>query len=311
MNYYQILQIDKHSTSRDIRKHYYQLAKQYHPDKNPDYKDTDSDDFKYLSEAYSVLSNPRKRYLYDLELLCKELNILNDTFQFKFSDEELILLHSYYSKLMDSTEIKFLKLLYNSIPHHIQMNLKEKLKQRMNQMNQTNKHQNKVHTLIHIQNIKYIDISKLNSDYTIHLKRNLKDVFQNLCKQILVTTKRNQFYLFITHSDYNIKIYNHMKSILTIEIETESGKYHINGHDLYLTIKINLYEYFFIDKVSLQLPDDTCYSYQRYKLNTHQINTYGLEDIFQTRGNLYIYLELDLDYPNIERYKQEIYNIFN
>ena len=306
MNYYQILQIDKHSTSRDIRKHYYQLAKQYHPDKNPD-KEIDSNDFKYLSEAYSVLSNPRKRYLYDLELLCKELNIFNDTFQFQFSDEELILLHSYYSKLMDSTEIKFLKLLYNSIPHHIQTNLKEKLNQRMNKgMNK-----GQCRTLIHIQNIKYIDISKLNSDYTIHLKRNLKDVFQNLCKQILVTTKLYQFYLFITHSDYNIKVYNHKNSILTIEIETESCEYHINGNDLYLTRKVNLYEYFFVDKISLQLPDDTNYSYQRYKLNTHQINMYGLKDIFQTRGNLYIYLELDLDYPNIERYKQEIYNIFN
>jgi len=303
MNYYKILEIDKHSTSQQIRKHYYQLAKQYHPDKN---NSKDCEDFKYLSEAYSVLSNPRKRYLYDLELVCKEWNILNDTFQFQFTDEELILLHSYYSKLMDSTEIKFLKLLYNSLPNHIQTELKQK----MNSYSTNNYNTN--HTLIHIQNIKYIDISQLNSDYHIHLKRNLKDVFINLCKQIIVTTKKKQFYLFITHSDYSIQIYNHQQSILTIQIETESCQYHINGCDLYLTQKINLYEYFFKDKISFQLPDDKNYSYLKYKLNNHKINKYGFKDILlNRRGDLYVHLELDLDIPNIERYKQEIYRMFN
>jgi len=34
MNYYEILKIDKYSTTKAIKKHYYSLAKKYHPDKN-------------------------------------------------------------------------------------------------------------------------------------------------------------------------------------------------------------------------------------------------------------------------------------
>ena len=34
MGYYKILQIDKNSTTQEIKKHYYKLAKKYHPDKN-------------------------------------------------------------------------------------------------------------------------------------------------------------------------------------------------------------------------------------------------------------------------------------
>ena len=42
-----------------------------------------------MSEAYSTLSNPKKRYLYDLELLLKKYSFLNDSFQFQFNDKEL------------------------------------------------------------------------------------------------------------------------------------------------------------------------------------------------------------------------------
>ena len=54
MDYYKILEIDKNSTTREIKKHYYKLAKKYHPDKNNGISD---ENFKLLSEAYSTLSN--------------------------------------------------------------------------------------------------------------------------------------------------------------------------------------------------------------------------------------------------------------
>ena len=40
--------------------------------------------------------------------------------------------------------------------------------------------------LIHTKNLKYIDISQIKYNYNIHLKRNLKDVFLNLCKEKLM-----------------------------------------------------------------------------------------------------------------------------
>ena len=46
MDYYKILQIDKNSSTKEIKKHYYKLAKAYHPDKNNGISD---ENFKLLS----------------------------------------------------------------------------------------------------------------------------------------------------------------------------------------------------------------------------------------------------------------------
>ena len=116
MDYYEILQISKKSSTKEIKKHYYKLAKAYHPDKNNGISD---DNFKKLSEAYSVLSNPKKRYLYDMKLLFKEN--LGEDFINHFSDIELEILHDYYLRLKESTEFKFLKLLYESLPQNLKI----------------------------------------------------------------------------------------------------------------------------------------------------------------------------------------------
>ena len=127
MNYYQILEIDKYSSTKEIKKHYYRLSKKYHPDKNNGISD---ENFKYLSEAYSVLSNPKKRYLYDLKLLLKEN--LGEDFIYHFEDHELEILNNYYLKLKKIKEFKFLKLLFNSLPNHIKTKLKQKFKTKIN-----------------------------------------------------------------------------------------------------------------------------------------------------------------------------------
>eukprot|EP00005_Dracoamoeba_jomungandri_P002305 CAMPEP_0174261448 /NCGR_PEP_ID=MMETSP0439-20130205/11437_1 /TAXON_ID=0 /ORGANISM="Stereomyxa ramosa, Strain Chinc5" /LENGTH=411 /DNA_ID=CAMNT_0015345927 /DNA_START=120 /DNA_END=1355 /DNA_ORIENTATION=+ len=62
--YYDVLGVEKDATESQIKKAYYRLARQYHPDKNPD--DTEAEDkFKQLSEAYEILSDPEKRSTYD------------------------------------------------------------------------------------------------------------------------------------------------------------------------------------------------------------------------------------------------------
>ena len=63
-DYYKILGVDRKATDDDIRKAYRKLAKQYHPDYNPNNKQSE-DRFKEINEAYEVLSDAKKRSYYD------------------------------------------------------------------------------------------------------------------------------------------------------------------------------------------------------------------------------------------------------
>lgn len=61
-NYYSILNINHLSTDIQIKKSYYKLSFNLHPDKN---KDVDVNLFQSISEAYSILSDVEKRTEYD------------------------------------------------------------------------------------------------------------------------------------------------------------------------------------------------------------------------------------------------------
>ena len=63
-DYYEILGIDRSADASAIKKAYRKLAKKYHPDTNKDNPDAEQR-FKEVTEAYSVLSDPEKKKLYD------------------------------------------------------------------------------------------------------------------------------------------------------------------------------------------------------------------------------------------------------
>jgi len=63
-DYYGILGVKKSASADDIRKAFRKLARKYHPDVNPNDKKAE-EKFKEISEANDVLSEPKKRKIYD------------------------------------------------------------------------------------------------------------------------------------------------------------------------------------------------------------------------------------------------------
>ena len=61
---YKILGVDSSADDKKLKSAYRKLAKKYHPDANPGDKDAEQK-FKDIGEAYTILSDPEKRKLYD------------------------------------------------------------------------------------------------------------------------------------------------------------------------------------------------------------------------------------------------------
>lgn len=80
-DYYQILGVARDAAAEDIKKAYRKLALKYHPDKAKGDKAQAEENFKKISEAYAVLSNPEKRKDYD--------QYGSQAFRDKFSQEDI------------------------------------------------------------------------------------------------------------------------------------------------------------------------------------------------------------------------------
>jgi molecular chaperone DnaJ len=63
-DFYEILGVAKNASEDEIKKSYRKLAMKYHPDRNPDSKESE-EKFKEVKEAYEMLTNPEKREAYD------------------------------------------------------------------------------------------------------------------------------------------------------------------------------------------------------------------------------------------------------
>src|ERR671912_698337 len=63
-DYYQVLGLKRDAKPEEIKKAYRRMARKHHPDVNPGDKSAE-ERFKKITEAHDVLSDPKKRTVYD------------------------------------------------------------------------------------------------------------------------------------------------------------------------------------------------------------------------------------------------------
>jgi len=118
-DYYNILNLDRNCSIEDIKKSYKKLAIKWHPDKNPNDKETATQKFQEISEAYAVLSNSSKRQEYDLTGKCNQGSNIN---AFDIFNEfcENIFNNNFFKKngkldnIVDSPEFEFFVYTFSS-----------------------------------------------------------------------------------------------------------------------------------------------------------------------------------------------------
>lgn len=66
-DWYSVLQVSRQATEGEIKSAYRKMAKKYHPDAHPGDRECEAR-FKEITEAYTILSDAKKRRKYDEEL---------------------------------------------------------------------------------------------------------------------------------------------------------------------------------------------------------------------------------------------------
>jgi molecular chaperone DnaJ len=64
-DYYEILSVSRTASIEEIKSSYRKSAMQWHPDRNPENKHEAEIRFRECTEAYTILSDPKKRQIYD------------------------------------------------------------------------------------------------------------------------------------------------------------------------------------------------------------------------------------------------------
>ena len=315
IDYYEILEIKSDSNNDLIKKQFRKLSLKYHPDKN---KDNNSDKFILIKEAYDILIDGDKRNIYDFQRNVDFLDNFNDI------DIDIDYLYSLYEKLNNSYEVRFCKILFNTMPDIIKekfKHLKEKFFKGTEDKDTEDKDtedkdkdkdkDNELSTDLIIPS-KYIDIINLKENYTIYLNISFEDIYNGILKQIIIHTKDYICYLFLRIFD-DIIIENGTYTFNIKFLVKNKCDFIKQGNDLILIKNINMYQLLFQEKYDIILPNHEYFNLYKTKSNVYCFKDKGFLSLRKNnykKGNLYVIFNLDY-HKDYSKYKDQIAEIFN
>ena len=290
---YYVLELDEKATNENIKKNFRKLSLKHHPDKNGT-----KDKFIELKDAYDILIDKEKRKIYDYQ---RRFDFLKE---YNLDHNDLIYLNELYENFLDTNEIKFCKILFNTLPEDIK-NQMYVLKRKLSEQLFSNDKEISKEIIVPS---KYINIENLNENYTIYLNISIEDVYCKELKKIIIHTKDFICYLFLRDFE-NIKIKNGVYDLsLKFKIK-HIGKdnYIKKDNDLIIIKKINIYELLFDECFKIHLPDKNKSSFIIKRNNN---NFFKIKGLGFNGGDCFILFNLDYA-KNYVKYKKDIKEIFN
>lgn len=204
-DYYDLLEINRDSSLDDIKKSYKKLALKYHPDRNPNNKESE-EKFKNISVAYQVLSDENKRKSYDTFGTADEIPLPNsamDVFNEIFQSQ----MHSLFGNNVNisenfmSPEIGGIKISLHSFTTGNKEDMTDTLKNTIKNLNNNinnvfNKKKEKEHIPEYKprikQNTKKIIYLKSPPDLVFNIDASLEDIYIGKSKSIKVERYRKK-----------------------------------------------------------------------------------------------------------------------
>jgi len=246
MNLYEILDIPYDSSKEIIKHAYKKQSLKYHPDKNINIDA--SDKFREVQMAYEILYDDGKRKKYD--------NMSNSD-RMSFYD----MIKQYFTELRPEYSS-----VYDIIVKNIYGDDENKLKNDLNSFNFRNMFDKFNDKIQYDMNNK-----KTDSDITINLSINLKDVMTKQYKRITVHRRddtSNQYiiplskkYLLLKGEGEHSKLNKNGDLHMNIEHINNTDYVVINDYDLFITKKISLYQYLYGGKIEIKYIDESYFDF--------------------------------------------------
>ena len=295
IDYYEILEITPNASPELIKKQFRKLSLKYHPDKN---KGINSEKFILIKEAYDILIDEDKRNIYDYQ---RKFSFLKD---YNLHEIDIEYLYSLYEKINNSYQIRFCKILFNTMPDKFKGNFYD-LKERFFKEDNINKDKQSNEIIIPP---KYIDITNLKEDYLLYLNISFEDIYNGKLKRIIVHTADYICYLFLRIFD-DIKIQNGSYTFHIKFVNKCKANFIKKGSDLLYIKNINMYELLFQDKYNIILPNAETFILNKTKSNVYCFKDKGFLKNNYKKGNLYVIFNLDY-HKDYSKYKDQIAEIF-